>query len=62
MFVFTNRMIQEEILTTGVARELEQTISTIQKNEIQRNRDRVIEITAFKERCQFEIEQAEDNS
>ena len=32
----------------------------VQKGEIQRNRDRVIEITAFVERCNQEIEQLED--
>lgn len=52
---------QEDVLVTGLAKDLEQTVSNLVNEEILRNRRTVCEILAYKERVLHEIEQAEDS-
>jgi hypothetical protein len=53
---------QEDALMTGVAKDLETVIKSTQKEEVKRNRDRVGEIIAFIDKCNADIDLAEENS
>ncbi|KAI9094323.1 hypothetical protein DFS34DRAFT_243321 [Phlyctochytrium arcticum] len=52
---------QEDVLATGVAKDLEKVIQAAHDRELARDRDRVCEIIAFLDRCNSEIELAEEN-
>ncbi|OUM58939.1 hypothetical protein PIROE2DRAFT_64091 [Piromyces sp. E2] len=52
---------QEDGLSSGCNKELEDEIQRTHNEETQRNRKRVIEIITYVERLYYEIEQAEDN-
>ena len=52
---------QEDGLSSGCNKELEDEIQRTHNEETQRNRKRVIEILTYIERLYYEIEQAEDN-
>jgi hypothetical protein len=54
--------IQEDGLVTGIAHDQESIVKRVLNNEIKRNRERVGEIIAFIDKCNFEIEAADDNS
>ncbi len=59
-YIYKRLFVQEEILVTGINQEMEKIVQMTHADELQRNRNRVIEITAFVERCYKEIEHAED--
>jgi len=52
---------QEDGLSSGCNKELEDEIQRVHNEETQRNRKRVIEIITYVERLYYEIEQAEDS-
>ncbi|KAJ3071430.1 Dynein regulatory complex subunit 3 [Quaeritorhiza haematococci] len=51
---------QEDTLLTGVQRDLAVVIQRIHDDEVERNRKRVAEIIAYLDKCQNEIEMAEE--
>ncbi|KAJ3415179.1 Dynein regulatory complex subunit 3 [Chytridiales sp. JEL 0842] len=53
---------QEDALVSGIAKDLETLTQKNHEDEIQRNRDRICEVIAFIDRCNAEIEQAEENA
>ncbi|KAJ3107631.1 Dynein regulatory complex subunit 3 [Phlyctochytrium planicorne] len=53
---------QEDALVSGVAKDLELLVQKLHDDEIKRNRDRICEIIAFLDKCNGEIEQAEENA
>ena len=52
---------QEDVLATGCARDQEVVLKDMQKTEIRRNRDRVGEIVALIDKCNSDIDLAEEN-
>jgi hypothetical protein len=53
---------QEDLLSSGVAKDQETTIRDCIKAEVKRNRDRVTEIIAFCDKNYSDIDLAEENS
>ncbi|KAI8915048.1 hypothetical protein BC831DRAFT_488112 [Entophlyctis helioformis] len=53
---------QEDALVSGVVHDQEQVIKKIHDDEIRRNRDRISEIIAFLDKCNQEIDNAEENA
>ncbi|KAI8914006.1 hypothetical protein DFJ77DRAFT_465521 [Powellomyces hirtus] len=53
---------QEDTLVTGVAKDLESIIQKTHEAEVTRNRDRVGEIIAFLDKCNVDIDLAEENA
>jgi hypothetical protein len=50
------------MLVSGVAKDLETLTVKHHEDEVQRNRDRICEIIAYIDRCNAEVEQAEENA
>ncbi|KAJ3072838.1 Dynein regulatory complex subunit 3 [Podochytrium sp. JEL0797] len=53
---------QEDLLVSGVGQELETSTKKLHDQEVQRDRDRVCEIFTFIDKCNNEIELAEENA
>ncbi|KAJ3337137.1 Dynein regulatory complex subunit 3 [Kappamyces sp. JEL0680] len=53
---------QEDLLVTGCTKDQERVVKEMHKAEIKRNRDRVGEIVALLDKCNADIDAAEDNS
>ncbi|KAI9357346.1 hypothetical protein DFJ73DRAFT_821505 [Zopfochytrium polystomum] len=53
---------QEDSLVSGISKDLETLTQKVHEREIQRNRDRICEIVAFIDKCNAEIEAAEENA
>ena len=51
---------QEDVLATGVAKDLEKQIAKMHEQELKRNRNRVLEIIRFVETSLQEIDLAEE--
>jgi hypothetical protein len=53
---------QEDLLVTGCAKDQEKVVKDIHKAEVKRNRDRVGEIIALLDKCNSDIDAAEENA
>lgn len=51
---------QEDVLSSGLAKDSDSIISKVQQDEVKRNRSRVAEILAFIDRCNLEIDNLDE--